>query len=91
MALEVVSAKSVRKDTRELRSLYWRAGIPEYWLVDARGRTPRFDILRHGARGYTTTRSRRGWLRSIVFGRSFQFTQQTDPLGNPQYTLAVQL
>ena len=36
MALEIVSAYSVRKDTQVLRKLYWRARIPEYWLVDAR-------------------------------------------------------
>jgi Uma2 family endonuclease len=90
MALEVVSAKSVRKDTRVLRGLYWEAGIPEYWLVDARGRTPRFEILRHGTRGYTATRSQGGWVRSHVFGRSFRFKQRADPLGNPLYDLAVQ-
>src|SRR5262249_757715 len=33
MVLEVVSERSVRKDTETLRELYWKAGIPEYWLV----------------------------------------------------------
>jgi Uma2 family endonuclease len=89
MVLEVVSKKSVRKDTKVLRELYWEAGVTEYWLVDARGPTPRFDLLRRGARGYTATRPVDGWLRSGVFGRAFRFTQDTDPLGHPRYTLAV--
>jgi hypothetical protein len=89
MVLEVVSKKSVRKDTKVLRALYWEAGIPEYWLVDARGNEPRFDLLRRGARGYTAARPTDGWLHSRVFGRSFRLTQDTDPLGNPRYTLAI--
>lgn len=90
MVLEVVSDTSVHKDTEELRELYWRAGILEYWLVDARDAAPRFDLLRHGRKGYTSTRKQAGgWLRSNVFDRSFQLTQTTDPLGDPLYALNV--
>ena len=35
MALEVVSDSSERKDTRILFEAYYKAGIREYWLVDA--------------------------------------------------------
>src|SRR5262245_20310262 len=42
MVLEVVSKGSVTKDVKTLRELYWKAGIPEYWLVDARSETPQF-------------------------------------------------
>jgi Uma2 family endonuclease len=89
MVLEVVSDKSVQKDTKVLRQLYWAAEIPEYWLVDARGETVRFDLLRRGRRGYAATRSQDGWLRSAVFGRSFRLSQRADPLGHPHYTLEV--
>lgn len=90
MVLEVVSTTSVRKDTVTLRDLYWRAGIAEYWLVDARGEEPEFNLLRHTARGYAATRRQAdGWLRSAVFGRSFRLTRQNDPLGHPQYVVAV--
>ncbi len=90
MVLEVVSDTSVRKDTEELRELYWRAGIVEYWLIDAREATPRFDLLRHGRKGYTSTRKQAGgWLRSNVFDRSFQLTHTIDPLGDPLYVLNV--
>ncbi|HZV04286.1 MAG TPA: Uma2 family endonuclease [Gemmataceae bacterium] len=90
MVLEVVSDTSVHKDTKELRELYWRAGILEYWLIDAREETPSFDLLRRGRKGYTSTRKQAGgWLKSNVFDRAFQLTQTTDPLGDPLYILNV--
>jgi Uma2 family endonuclease len=90
MVLEVVSESSLHKDTVLNRELYWRAEIPEYWLVDARREPLRFDVLHRGRRGYVATRPKGGWLFSAVFGCSFRLTQQSDPLGNPEYTLAIQ-
>ena len=52
MVLEVVSASSVEKDKVTLPDLYWRAGIPEYWVVDARADRLEFDIFRRGSDGY---------------------------------------
>ncbi|MBL8794758.1 MAG: Uma2 family endonuclease [Planctomycetia bacterium] len=89
MALEVVSDSSVEKDTRDLPQLYWQAGVLEYWLVDVRGGKLRFDILRRGKKGFTATRRQAGWLKSAVFGRSFQLVQATDPLGHPRFVLNV--
>jgi Uma2 family endonuclease len=89
LVVEVISRSSFQKDTVELRHLYWRAGIREYWLIDARGGRLEFNILRHGSRGYVATRKRAGWLKSIVLDRSFRLTQQADALNYPEYTLAV--
>jgi len=89
MVLEVVSAGSVHKDTVVLRQAYWQAGIREYWLVDARQEPVRFDIFRRTAKRYVATRKRDGWLKSLVFGKSFQLTQRINALGHPEYTLAV--
>jgi Uma2 family endonuclease len=91
MVLEVVSDNSVKKDKVLLVELYWRAGIPEYWLVDARGSSPKFDIFKHRREGYVSTRRQKdGWLKSEVFGRSFRFAQlDADQLGHPRYDLAV--
>ena len=89
MVLEVVSTRSVRKDTKVLRGLYWKAGISEYWLVDARKGPPQFDILRWTERGYAATRRKKGWLTSKVFGRSFLLEAQPDRLGNPQFLLRL--
>ncbi|HEV3257236.1 MAG TPA: Uma2 family endonuclease [Gemmataceae bacterium] len=89
MALEIVSPNSVRKDTVVLRELYWRAGVAEFWLVDARGQAPRFEILRHTPEGFVSTEAVDGFLPSAVFGKAFQLTQEADALGHPQFTLFV--
>jgi Uma2 family endonuclease len=89
MVLEVVSRYSVRKDTKILRNLYWRAGIPEYWLVDARKPTLQFDILSWTERGYSATRRRQGWLKSNVFGLSFLLETKPDRLEHPQFFLCT--
>src|SRR5262249_35900126 len=64
MVLEVVSATSAEKDYDELPDLYARAGVPEYWRVDPRGRRLRFDLLRLTTRGYVATRKQGGWVKS---------------------------
>jgi Uma2 family endonuclease len=89
MVLEVVSKSSEEKDYELLRELYWRAEIPEYWLVDPRGETLKFDILRRSSKGYVAARKQAGWARSRVFDKSFRLTVKDDDLGNPQYTLHV--
>lgn len=90
MVLEVVSDSSEPRDA-DLRDLYFAAGVTEFWVVDARGAEARFDILRRGPRGFVATPRRNGRLRSAVFGRTFRLIAESDPLGNPTYTLAVSL
>jgi Uma2 family endonuclease len=88
MVLEVVSKNSVRKDTKVLRELYWRAQIPEYWLVDARNNRTQFDILRRTRRGYVAAQVQRGWRRSDVLGKEFRLRAGADEIG-PHYSLLV--
>src|SRR5262249_24951487 len=61
MVLEIVSKNSLRKDTVRLPELYWKAGIPEYWLVNALEESPRFDIFQRGAKGYDPAAAQDGW------------------------------
>lgn len=89
MVLEVVSDSSEEKDTEILHELYWKAGIREYWLVDARGERLEFDIFRRASRGYSATPKTTGWIKSAVFGQSFRLTRRTDELGHPEYNLRV--
>jgi Uma2 family endonuclease len=89
MVLEVVSESSVGKDYKELRELYWHAGIQEYWLADARGEKLLFEILRHTSKGYAAARKQGGWQKSAVFGKSLRFTRRVDELGIPAYKLAM--
>jgi Uma2 family endonuclease len=89
MVLEVVSDSSVEKDTEVLRGLYWKAGIQEYWLVDARKDPLAFDILRHGPRGFVPTRKQGGWVKSAVFGKSFCLTSKQDRGGLQTWKLEM--
>jgi Uma2 family endonuclease len=88
MVLEIVSDSSVEKDMERLPDLYRRAGVPEFWRVDARAEL-RFEILRLTDSGYVEARDSDGWQRSAVFGRSFRLTRRADRLGQPEYTLEV--
>src|SRR5262249_22131015 len=87
LGLEVVRDAAVQKDTVRLRALYGKAGVREYWLVDARHEPPTFEILRRGARGFVAVRKRDGWLKSEVLGREFRLRRQADPLGQAAFTL----
>jgi Uma2 family endonuclease len=89
MVLEIVSKTSERKDREVLRDLYWKAGISEYWLVDARSEPAQFDILLHTPAGYEATPTVGGWIASNVFGRQFRLVKQTDPLGHPLFVVDV--
>ena len=87
--LEILSDSSEKKDLVRLRDLYWKAQIPEYWLVDARKETVKFDILCHAEDGYQTTSSEDGWLRSNILGQSFRIERGIDPLGLAQFVVQV--
>ena len=87
MVLEVISQSSVNKDEVTLKEAYWVAGISEYWLVDARKDPLRFDIFRHGSKGYVATRKQGGWLKSVVFGKAFRLSKKMNPLGLAEFTL----
>jgi hypothetical protein len=87
--LEIVSNSSVRKDTRDLRHAYHRAGIREYWLVDARGEEIHFQILHWRKAGFVAAQRDAGWQRSRVFSRWFQLTRSKDRRGGWRYHLAV--
>src|SRR5262249_19657475 len=64
VVLEVISHTSVKKDTKILPPLYWKAGVMEYWLVDSRNKEPRFTLFRRGPKGFAATRKQDGWQKS---------------------------
>lgn len=89
MVLEIVSPSSVGKDTVRLRERYHRAGISEYWLIDARGDEVQFDILRHTPAGYAAVPAAGGWLASEVYQRRVRLDRVRDAQGAWWYTLHV--
>jgi Uma2 family endonuclease len=88
--LEVVSRYSVREDTVRLRELYYRAGIPEYWLINALGADILFQILTRRRGGYGVVRPLDGWHKSRVFPGSFRLERERNRVGRWQYQLQVQ-
>jgi Uma2 family endonuclease len=87
--MEIVSRGSVEKDTRSLRETYHRAGIPEYWIIDARFDAINFQILRFRRDRYVAVSLRGGWLRSRVFSRGFRLERRRDRLDRWAYTLLM--
>ncbi len=85
--LEVVSRSSLTKDTLELRDAYHRAGIPEYWLVNALYDELDFQILRRRRDRYVAVSPRDGWLRSPVFGCRFHLERRRNRRNRWTYTL----
>jgi Uma2 family endonuclease len=86
---EVVSQTSVQNDTKQLRDLYHRAGIPEYWLIDARGEEIDCQILQHRRRGYVAVAAKDGWFPSRTFGRAFRLERHRNRMGRWKYELCV--
>ncbi len=89
---EIVSDSSVKKDTQLLRDAYHKAGIPEYWLIDARGTDIDFQLLVWNTEGYQPAHFKpgepaAGWRWSPNFEREFQFTRYRDQVGWWQYDL----
>jgi len=89
MALEVISPSSVDKDTDLLPRLYWLAGISEYWLIDGREESPHLDILRRGRSKFTPSPLVDGWVKSVLFGKSFRLACRDGAQGVPIFTLEM--
>lgn len=87
--MEIVSESSVRKDTKELRTAYHKARIPEYWFIDARDDELSFQILHWRRKSYVAASVRDGWIESKVFGRLFKLTRRLTARGAWIYSLKV--
>jgi Uma2 family endonuclease len=87
--MEIVSKSSVTKDTKKLRKRYHKAGIGEYWLIDARGEEVDFQILIHHDDDYVQAAGDGDWQVSKVFGKKFRLRRIKDELGDVDYQLDV--
>jgi Uma2 family endonuclease len=87
--LEMVSRSSVKKDTEKLLQAYHRAGIPEYWLLDARGERVNFQILQHRKSRYFATKRKDGYQWSNVFARWFRLERSRGRRDLWRYRLQV--
>lgn len=76
LVVEIVSDTSTGKDTRRLPPLYARAGIPELWLVDARGDELIFEAKSLEGDGYRALEpDADGWLSSPALGQTVRLSR----------------
>lgn len=79
LVVEIVSPHSVAKDTRQLPSAYFEAGVREFWLVDARREELQFQIFRRGESGFVDADvDEEGFQTSSVLERSYRLTRQCE-------------
>lgn len=87
LVVEIVSDPSVVKDTRRLPEAYFRAGIPEFWLVDAR-RQLSFQIFTPGTAGYEPVATdAEGFQHSTATGWRFRLDGVRDEQGHWSFDL----
>jgi Uma2 family endonuclease len=87
LVVEIVSDSSVRKDTRLLHEAYARAGIREYWLIDARGPDLSFQVLANSGQAFSVPGSGAGPRPSVVLGGTWSLTRQRNRVARFTYTL----
>ena len=89
MVLEVLSDSSTRKDLVRLKDAYARAGVPEYWLVDARSTEICFQILTLEGDDYRALAGPERPQSSRVLGARFELRRARNRLGRFVYTLVI--
>jgi Uma2 family endonuclease len=92
LIVEILSDRSEVKDGRRLPRLYAQAGVPEFWLADARGREMDFNVLTLSEGAYRSVQpDSEGWLRSPVLGLDVRLTRSKTRLSTWRYRLEHQL
>lgn len=89
VVIEVVSRSSIEKDTDWLLETYFTAGIPEYWLIDARDEDDiRFEIFTRKRKAFAAVKHAAGWVPSAVFGKSF-LLRRVEEYGMTDYLMDI--
>jgi Uma2 family endonuclease len=90
LVVEIVGDSSVKKDTRLLPDAYFKAGVREFWLADARREPLVFQIHRRGPAAFEPVQpDAEGFQQSSVFARRFRLDGRRDPQGMPAFDLRV--
>lgn len=89
LVVEILSDSSVKKDNVALRDAYCAAGIPEYWTIDARGESVRFQILAWTEDGYVASSAPEEPQTSRVLRRRFRIERSVNRLGRWEYRLLI--
>jgi hypothetical protein len=88
LVVEIVSDSSVGKDTKRLPALYFKAGVRELWLIDARRDPLVFKIHRRGKSGFVAMPTDAdGFQRSSVMDCRSRLHRRRDRRGWPLFEL----
>jgi len=88
LIVEIVSDASVNKDTRRLPEAYFRAGVGEFWLADARGQQLLFQIHHRGESTFQPAVSDAdGFQASPAFRCSFRLDGARNERGEWRFDL----
>lgn len=88
LVVEVISPSSVKKDTERLFDAFQKAGVREYWIVDARQTSSRFLLYQNGPDGFVLSEpDEQGFRSSIVLGRHVRLDRTNDEHGLPVHRL----
>jgi len=90
LVVEIVSDSSEQKDERRLPAAYFRAGVREFWLLDARAPELRFEIHRRGTGSFQQTpRDSEGYQQSEVLSARVRLERSRHARGHWMYRLDV--
>lgn len=88
LIVEIVSDRSKTKDTRRLPPAYFQAGVPEFWLLDARGPELVFQIHRRGPSGYEPVPAdAEGYQSSSILRNSYLLVRSRNASGRLEFEL----
>jgi Uma2 family endonuclease len=88
LVVEIVSDSSVRKDTQRLPVAYFRAGVEEFWLVDARINPAEFRVYCRADDAFAPVDANAdGFQHSKIFGRGFRLDEKRDSRGIRRFRL----
>lgn len=88
LVVEIVSDSSVTKDTKRLPAAYFKAGVDELWLIDARRDPLVFKIHRRNKRSFVAVSpDEDGFQPSLVLGCQYRLDRQRDRHDWPLYEL----
>jgi Uma2 family endonuclease len=91
VVIEIVSDSSSTKDTVRLPPAYHRAGVREFWLIDARGKEIVFRIHRQGDTRFEPVALLPGGFQvSEVLGCRCRLDRKRDEQGHWTYDLLLQ-
>jgi Uma2 family endonuclease len=91
LVVEIISRSSATKDAVTLKERYALAGISEYWLIDCRRSTIRFDLLALRGQKYRVVKPNAAGARhSPILDAHVQLTRTKSPVNTWRYKLSIE-